>query len=47
MRIGNSLKASSVILILYGGSVIGAEQHNYKTMRVLAEQFSIPTKPPK
>jgi hypothetical protein len=36
MRMGNFLKASLVILILCGGSAIGAEQHNYKTVRVLA-----------
>lgn len=36
MRMGNFLKASLVVLILCGGSVIGAEQHNYKTVRALA-----------
>jgi hypothetical protein len=35
-RMRNILKASSVVLILCGGSVIGAEQHNYKTMREIA-----------
>ena len=32
----NLLKASLVVLILCGGPAIGAEQHNYKTVRALA-----------